>query len=280
MAVAPRTLLAEVLLENNQRLDRNYEDREVDLDQDHPNDPELDRIDEREDRGSDYSPTPRRGKQLSSVRSQGGQKGIKKPPRLSRETRSTIRYLSKCGISEDAIAEKLGITVRRVKKAISNEYYNQHDDVSSDEAYVGEDIKTQYSQKTPVPPSPPVLSPPRPAKVPVAPSIEQERISRNARSVSGGRNYGAKLHDFPTSSSGSGLVAVNRLLCHLQPPMPELIDSLREVGVTDDTLSAVVQWPPKEIEDFFEELITSKVMNRLQAFVMKRALVGFTTVRG
>jgi hypothetical protein len=54
--------------------------------------------------------------------------------------------LSKCDISEDAIAEKLGITVRRVKKAISNDY-NAHDDVSSDEAYVSEDIKAQYSQK-------------------------------------------------------------------------------------------------------------------------------------
>jgi hypothetical protein len=62
--------------------------------------------------------------------------------------------------------------------------------------------------------------------------------------------------------------------------MPELIDSLREVGVTDDTLSAVVRWSPKEIEDFFEELVTTKVVNRLQAFVMKRALVGFATVRG
>jgi hypothetical protein len=95
MAVAPHTLLAEVLLENNQRLNRNYEgqlflitmqgradvdaDREVDLDQDRSNelsDPELDRIDEREDRGSDYSPTKRRGKEPSSGRSKGWQKSV------------------------------------------------------------------------------------------------------------------------------------------------------------------------------------------------------------
>jgi hypothetical protein len=95
MAVTPHTLLAEVLLENNQCLNRNYEgqllritvrgkadtdaDREVDLDQNRSNelsDPELDRIDEREDRGSDYSPTKHGGKQLSSFQSKGGLKSV------------------------------------------------------------------------------------------------------------------------------------------------------------------------------------------------------------
>lgn len=58
--------------------------------------------------------------------------------------------------------------------------------------------------------------------------------------------------------------------------MPQLLDALAEAGVTDDTFYALVKWPPEQIDDFFEELIRSKVMNRLQSFVVKRALVGLT----
>jgi hypothetical protein len=54
--------------------------------------------------------------------------------------------------------------------------------------------------------------------------------------------------------------------------MPQLLKPLGEAGVTDDTLHTLVGWPPEEIGEFFEELIRSRVLDRLQSFVVKRGL--------
>ena len=57
--------------------------------------------------------------------------------------------------------------------------------------------------------------------------------------------------------------------------MPQLLKPLQEAGLTDDTLLDIVKWPPEKIFEFFEEeLVRSKVLDRLQSFVVKRALVG------
>lgn len=55
--------------------------------------------------------------------------------------------------------------------------------------------------------------------------------------------------------------------------MPQLLTSLGDAGITDDTLSVLVEWPPEQIGEFFEELIRSKVLDRLHGFVMKRELI-------
>lgn len=59
--------------------------------------------------------------------------------------------------------------------------------------------------------------------------------------------------------------------------MPQLLEPLAEAGLKDETLPGVVEWPPEKIHDFFEYLINSKVMDRLQSFVLKGALEELST---
>jgi len=60
--------------------------------------------------------------------------------------------------------------------------------------------------------------------------------------------------------------------------MPQLLKPLSDAGLTDDTLPTLVEWPPEVIYEFFEELINIRVLDRLQSFVVKRALAVMATV--
>jgi hypothetical protein len=60
--------------------------------------------------------------------------------------------------------------------------------------------------------------------------------------------------------------------------MPQLLTSLGEAGITDDTLSVLVGWPSEQVGEFFEELIRSKVLDRLHGFIMKRELIKMATI--
>lgn len=61
--------------------------------------------------------------------------------------------------------------------------------------------------------------------------------------------------------------------------MPQLVEPLKEAGVTDDTMGDVIEWPPEEINAFFEELIKPMILDRLQSFVVKRALLALVKKR-
>lgn len=68
-------------------------------------------------------------------------------------------------------------------------------------------------------------------------------------------------------------MTLQKFLCSLHPPMPQLFEPLTEAGVTDDTMGDLIEWPPEEINAFFEELIKPTILDRLQSFVVKRALL-------
>lgn len=260
MAVAPNDVL--------QYDTRDDQDRELEYPPS-PSDPELEKIDQQEDRGSDYSPNKRKRKNSFSE----SQRGRKKPPRLTREDRSNIRLMSKHGVADSTLAKKLGITQRRIEKAIRNSY-NPPDDVNSDDDYVSREVTARFQRKAAATPASPPIPPPRPtAKVP------QRTEPRGQSSNSGKINSGPNRDEAPVSLNarvpGSRPVTVHHLLCNLQPPMPQLLKPLQEAGLTDDTLLDIVKWPPEKIFEFFEEeLVRSKVLDRLQSFVVKRALVG------
>jgi hypothetical protein len=138
-------------------------DHEVDEDSlDDPSEhEELRRIDDLEDRGSDYSPTRRRRNSPFDQRSVAFKffpdrkqvcepttliRGRKKPPRLTRETRSNIRYLSRIGIPDATVAEIFSISLGRVGRASSNGY-RVPDNIDSDNDHVTPDILTKYPRK-------------------------------------------------------------------------------------------------------------------------------------
>jgi hypothetical protein len=152
-------------------------------------------------------------------------------------------------------------------------------------------------QANAAPASPPVPPPPRPtAKAPQR--SEPGGQSSNSRKINSGPNCGATPIGLNARApvcqlvctyieggcltsicQGSRLVTVHQLLCNLQPPMPQLLQPLGEAGITDETLPGIVQWQPEQTFEFFEELIKSKVLDRLQSFLLKRALVELAASR-
>ena len=70
----------------------------------------------------------------------------KKPPRLTREDRSNIRFMSKHGVADSTLAKQLGITQRRIEKAIRNAY-NPPDDVDSDDDHVSPEVVARFPHK-------------------------------------------------------------------------------------------------------------------------------------
>jgi hypothetical protein len=64
----------------------------------------------------------------------------KKPPPLDRTTGTEIRMISFRGVTNRAIARKLGITLPRVSKGIDNSYGNP-DHVESDMEWVSDEVR-------------------------------------------------------------------------------------------------------------------------------------------
>jgi hypothetical protein len=73
-------------------------------------------------------------------------RGKKKPPRLTREARSNIRFMSKYGVADSTMAERLHITQRRIGKAINNGY-NPPDNLDSDDDHVSREVAERFPRK-------------------------------------------------------------------------------------------------------------------------------------